>query len=456
MPRSLAVVAALACAVGTLRAQTPLPNPQEIAALIETELEAARVPGAAISVVAGDQIVARGYGIANTQSQTRMSETTLVHTGSLTKLFTALAVAATLDAQGITPESAVGTRVPGLAPRASATTFHQLLSQTSGVRDRAGDYGSDVESALGESARELTDRDFLLPAGVVFSYSNLGYALAGAALERLRKQPYADAMREVLFAPLTMQHSTLRPGRTDEVYAAGHRAQDAGWTVVQPLANDTRIWPAGYLWSSAGDMAAALSALMHQGRVRGNQALPAAVVARVMSPHTPMPNVFVGGHYGYGLMIARDRGVLVYEHGGTLPGFASILRFAPERGVGIAILGNLDNAPLRRIAQNVMAKALRLPAPAPPARTETPVTPEDMKAFVGTYRNRGTAEIAVRDGRVVLILDDGPPMGVSRIDTNRFLARPKPDIAGPEFVLQRAGAHAPAYLHFALWAYAKE
>jgi hypothetical protein len=168
-----------------------------------------------------------------------------------------------------------------------------------------------------------------------------------------------------------------------------------------------------------------------------------------------MPNIFVGGHYGYGLMIARDRGVLVYEHGGTLPGFSSILRIAPERRVGVAILTNLDNAPLRRIAQVVLARALGLDTAPPPTRTETAVTVEEMRPFFGRYENRGTAEIAERDGKVVFILDGGPPFAVSRIGDHRYLARPKPEVAGPEFVLQPATATSPAYLHFALWAYVR-
>jgi hypothetical protein len=107
---------------------------------------------------------------------------------------------------------------------------------------------------------------------------------------------------------------------------------------------------------------------------------------------------------------ARDRGVDIYEHGGTLPGFSSILRVAPGQQLGIVILTNLDNAPLRRIAQTVMAQVLGLPEGKPVTRHETPVNPEEMKPFVGQYVNRGTAEIAVRDGRVVFILDDGPPL----------------------------------------------
>jgi CubicO group peptidase (beta-lactamase class C family) len=264
-------------------------------------------------------------------------------------------------------------------------------------------------------------------------------------------------MKETVFNPLGMTRSTLRLSvATAVAHAVGHRIEGDKAVAVQPIANDTRIWPAGYMWSSAADISRALYALMHQGSVGGKEALPAAAVARVMSPQTPMPNVFVGGHYGYGLMIARDRGVLMYEHGGTLPGFSSILRFAPERGLGIAVLSNLDNAPLRRLAQNVMAEALALPDATSPRRTETPLTPEEMQPFIGRYRNRGTADLAARNGRVLLILDDGAPMTVGRIGPNRFLAHPAPNVAGPEFVLAPPAGTARAYLHFALWAYVRE
>jgi CubicO group peptidase (beta-lactamase class C family) len=451
------------CVIAAVLVLTPIalrsqqPSASDIAAHIEAELRAARVPGAAIAVVVADTRLARGYGIASAESGVALEPNTVVHIGSLTKLFTALAVASALDSRGLPPNTAVGPYVSGLDPKAAATTFHALLSQTSGLRDRAGDDGVSVETALGDAARELVAADFLLPPGTVFSYSNLGYALAGAALEGLNKRPFADAMRSLVFAPLGMTRSTLRLSvATAGDHGVGHRLDGDKVTVVRPIANDTRIWPAGYMWTTANDLSRALFALMHQGRIDNRQVIAASVVASVMAEHTVMPNVFVGGHYGYGLMSARDRGVLMYEHGGTLPGFSSILRFAPERGVGVSILTNLDNAPLRRIAQNALAKALALPAATQLARKEAPVTPGEMKGMLGIYRNRGSAELTVRDGRVVLILDDGPPFAVSRVEGNRFLARPKPNVPGPEFVLQPARGDAPAYLHFALWAYRRQ
>jgi D-alanyl-D-alanine carboxypeptidase len=450
------VLVALALAAVAWGQQPSADSPEAIVKHVESELAAAKVPGAAIAVISGDYVLASGYGVVRAGEKTAMTPLTLVHVGSLTKLFTAMAVITALDANNLPLQTPVGKVKPELSPRAAAATFHDLLAQTSGLSDRAGEDGSNDELALASAARDIDDDEFILPGGVVFSYSNLGYALAGAGLEWIARVGFADALRTQVLRPLGMERSTVRPSEAaSQAHATGHRIEGGKPVPIDDPANDTRTWPAGYLWTNATDMNRAMTALVNQGQVSGHPGLEPEVIAKITTPHTPMPNIFVGGHYGYGLMIARDRGVLVYEHGGTLPGFSSILRIAPERRVGVAILTNLDNAPLRRIAQVVLARALGLDTAPPPTRTETAVTVEEMRPFFGRYENRGTAEIAERDGKVVFILDGGPPFAVSRIGDHRYLARPKPEVAGPEFVLQPATATSPAYLHFALWAYVR-
>lgn len=448
---SVATVLALG---GDAVSQTPIPSAKEIATKIERELASARVPGASFAIIAGTAAVDGAFGVADQERNVPTTHDTLFQVGSLNKLMTALALGITLDQRKIPYGDPLGKHLPGLSPRLSAVTFHQLLSQTSGLRDLPGTTGTQEETALGARVRAIGEADFVLPAGAVFSYSNLGYAAAGYALENLRAKPYADALADTLLTPLRMRRSTMRPARAQQQpHAVGHRRTESGLSTIRDLDNDTSLWPAGYLWSSAGEWRSLLSLLV----LEGHQAygLPPAPFKAATTPQTPMPNVFVGGHYGYGLMLATDRGTRVYEHGGTQRGFSSILRVAPDRRLGIVLMTNLDNAPLRRIAQTVMADALALAPETPPARKETAVAVQDVNTLVGVYRNRGTAELAVREGRVVLILDEGAPMPVSRIGEDRYLARPKPDLAGPEFVLRPPSGAIPAYLHFALWAYAR-
>ena len=170
----------------------------------------------------------------------------------------------------------------------------------------------------------------------------------------------------------------MRPARGDDT---ARMPRDIGWTdtaVVAMHVGQRHAHLAGrLLWTNATDMSRALYALMSQGRVTGIPGCRPTVVATVSAPHTPMPNIFVGGHYGYGLMIARDRGdALLRARRDDARLLVASCASCPERRFGIAILANLDNAPLRRIAQVghgegvVAARSSK-----PPARQETPVTP---------------------------------------------------------------------------------
>jgi CubicO group peptidase (beta-lactamase class C family) len=428
------------------------PTPAQVATLLERELKGARVPGASYAIVVGDSVFAGSYGVADVERGIAMTPDTLIQIGSLTKLMTAVAVTSTLEARGIWPASPVGRHLTGASQRLAATTFHELLSHSSGLRDKPGAQGTTDESALGQSIKAISAADFLLPRSVVFSYSNLGYAVAGAALEQLRKTPFADALRQALLEPLGMSDTILRPSEVAKrPSAVGHRLERSNVVPLRTADNDTSLWPAGYSWSTASDMSRLLVAVMSR---KGPNAALSRALERSTTPQVPLPNVFVGGHYGYGLMLGTDRGVRVYEHGGTQTGFSAILRVAPERKLGFIVMTNLDGAPLRRIAQAVMGEALQL-TPQSWTRTDSPVNAESLKRLIGVYQNRGTAELAVRDGNVVLILDGGLPMAVSRIGEHRYLARPQPDIAGPEFVLQPAAGSTPAFLHFGLWAYVR-
>lgn len=188
MARATTVAAILSVALPSAWGQSPL-DAGLVAEQIVSELQAARVPGAGIAVIAADQMVSRGFGVASAETRAPLTAQTAVHLGSLTKLFTALAVVKALEAQKVPLDTPVGAYVRGLGAAASAATFHHLLSHTAGTGDRVGGDGTDNEAELGNSVRELTDASFILPPGTVFSYSNPGYALAGAALEGLRKRP---------------------------------------------------------------------------------------------------------------------------------------------------------------------------------------------------------------------------------------------------------------------------
>jgi hypothetical protein len=84
------------------------------------------------------------------------------------------------------------------------------------------------------------------------------------------------------------------------------------------------------------------------------------------------------------------------------------------------------------------------------------VTVAEMQQFLGAYRNRGVAQIFAQNGRVLFSMDGAPPLLVTRVDVDRFFARPAPNVPSAEFVLQPARGNVPGYLHAGLWAYVKQ
>ena len=137
--------------------------------------------------------------------------------------------------------------------------------------DEPDEFGPQGEEGLAAYPRTWTSEYCLLPPGRAFSYSNSGFALAGLALQEADKKPFADVMRARVLAPLGMPRTTFRP--TEAMtwpLAVGHRRDKEGkFTVVRPLANDARLWPAGTLYSSANEMARLAVALLNDGRVDG-------------------------------------------------------------------------------------------------------------------------------------------------------------------------------------------
>jgi CubicO group peptidase (beta-lactamase class C family) len=404
-------------------------------------------------------VFAKGLGVANVETGAPVTPDVLFHAGSLTKMFTAAALVALAEEGKIKLDAPVGDYAKGLSPGLARVTAHQLLSQTSGLKDVPGDYGSHEETALGEFARSLKDDDLLIERGRAFSYSNPGYALAGYVIEQVTGKPYADALGELLFGPLGMTRTTPRPTLAMTYsLAMGHAARGQERpAVVRPVADDTRLWPAGYAFTSLNDLTRFVVALMNGGRLEGRQALPANVSARLLSPYVEIPtNVFADGEYAYGFFAHDYRGSRMFEHGGSLPGYSSEVRLLPAERVAVVILNNRDGVRLNK----TFAKAFELMLPSlkaqAPAATQTkaplPVGEAEMSRLAGTYVNRWPVELTSRDGRLFL-RQFGSELPVTKVGENRFSVTPPGAARGQEFLVVDGADGRPAYLQMALWVF---
>jgi CubicO group peptidase (beta-lactamase class C family) len=147
---------------------------------VEAELQAGHTPGAAVAVVSGDRVVyAKGFGVTSAEEGgTPVTPDTLFRMGSTTKMFTAAALV-TLASEGkLRLDAPIGRYVKGLPPKVAALTAHQLLSQSSGLRDFAPTVTSD-DDGLGKNIRAWNDELFFTEPTKIYSYSSPNYWLAG-------------------------------------------------------------------------------------------------------------------------------------------------------------------------------------------------------------------------------------------------------------------------------------
>jgi len=306
--------------------------------------------------------------------------------GSITKTFIAVAVLRLRDEGRLDLSDPAGRYLD--APGAAELTIGQLLSHTSGLRaEPAGPFwertaGSPFESlvqaSLGQDARRAR-------AGRRYHYSNVGYALLGELLARLRGRPWYDVIAGELLAPLGLSRTTTRPQPPHATGFAVHPHADL--LLPEPEHDAAAMGPAGQLWTTVADLGRWAAFLAGAGPAAGAGLLDAATLAEMREP-TGIDDV--AGQpwdlgYGLGLQLWNEGGRRSYGHTGSMPGFIGVMQI--DAGSGDAAVA-LTNATSGFSGSAFAADLLRILA-----ENHPPVRPEwtaasvagDALELVGTW-----------------------------------------------------------------------
>jgi CubicO group peptidase (beta-lactamase class C family) len=234
-----------------------------ITTYIEAEMKAHHIPGLALAIVQGEQIVyLHGFGTANSSGQAVTRETPFI-LGSATKSFTAMAVMQLVDAGLIELDAPVQRYLPWFrtadASSSATITVRHLLNQTSGIEAPAG-LNNATSRDISDGALEAQVRGFSTarlnhPVGEVFEYSNANYDILGFIVQTVSGQSYGSYIQEHIFLPLEMTHSfTSDTEAMAQGLATGHRfwfGRPLPFIAPYTRANQ----PSGFLIASAEDMA---------------------------------------------------------------------------------------------------------------------------------------------------------------------------------------------------------
>ncbi|NID14639.1 serine hydrolase domain-containing protein [Luteibacter yeojuensis] len=357
-------------------------------------------PGACVAVVKGGQLIySTSRGLSSIELNVALSAASRFRVGSLTKTVTAAAIMK-LQAEGrLKLDDPVAKWLPGF-PSAAGITVRELLNHTSGISDA-------WEAPLAEPL-DTTHRLALIgkagsdfPPGTDWRYSNSGYMVLGAILEKITGLGWSDAERELVLDPLGIDaigyhdDATIVPGM-----ASGYSTTAADVAVKPQLYSITGPGAAGALDGDAGSVAMLLHRL-----ASGPEPWPAifrsmATSARLGSQQLP---------YGLGTAPGDLHGVAIVEHSGGIDGYSAYYVYAPGQDVAVAVLENSDapKVSARSLARRIAALALDVPY-----RTFEPATwsRETINALEGAYVIDGDSRhlIAVRNGVPWIRRDGGP------------------------------------------------
>ena len=321
---------------------------------IEAEVTADRFAGAVLIVKNGKSVFSAAYGLADREHKTPNTIKTRFRIGSMNKMFTAVSILQLAQARKLELTDTVGKYLTDYPNKdvASKVTIHQLLTHTGGTGDI---FGPEFEAHRRE-LRTLQDyvnlygnRAPKFEPGSRWEYSNYGFILLGAIIEKVSGQSYYDYVREHVYVPAGMTSTGSEPEDKDV------SDRSVGYTKMDSAAWVPNTDTLPYRGSSAGGGYSTVEDLVRFADALQSHKLLDALYTEMLTtgkPATPDKS------YAYGFEDRMVNGSRCFGHGGGAPGMNGDLRICPGPGYVIAVLANLDPPAASRVSDFV---ANRLP-----------------------------------------------------------------------------------------------
>jgi CubicO group peptidase (beta-lactamase class C family) len=329
--------------------------------LIEETMQAYDLPGFAIGVVEGNEIVyARGFGYKNIDTQKPVTTTTLFHMASISKPFVATAVMQLVEQGKIDLEAPVTTYLPYFKlddERYKEITIQQMLSHVSGMPD-VEDYEWDNpqydEGALERYVRSLTDKKMRFDPGKRYAYSNMAFECLGDVIAKVSGMSFADYEKKHILDPAGMKESTfLKPEHLPENWASGHlrTIRTLAW---EGYPYNRMHGPSSTLHSNAIEMCHWAIINMERGSHAGLKILEPESYALLWKPWFKIGRADSDNALGLSWFLGSQRGERTISHGGGDTGFNSFLILMPERSSAVVVLCNYIPAPVRYLGESAL------------------------------------------------------------------------------------------------------
>lgn len=369
------------------------PGAAELAQLVaftRQEMAQRSVPGAALAVVINGKLAhVRGLGLRKRGGTEPVTADSLFSLASVSKPFTGALLMALVDEGKVKVTDSAAAMIPKLKftdpTQGAKVTLHGLVSHTAcaghvepGTLLAAPGVDWSSTDSLVQAFEHIT-WPLWCPPGAVWNYSNMGYSMAGAALQKKLGQPFHTLMDQQIFTPAGMKRSTAR---ASEAAAAGDQTFGHGSGAPVPISNASLYFdaPNNGVVSSAREMGRFAEVLL----AGGGQVLSKAAVASMSSAQADLSDRVTGQGYGYGLYRLPRDGVVVVSHSGTNRGWTADLTLVPDRNFAVVVLMNASTGWPGNVSNRALELFLKLPPYKKPAWS---ITPAELTALAGSYND---------------------------------------------------------------------
>jgi len=369
-------------------------DPEKLAdQLVSAILSQGETPGATVAVQQGGKIVfSKGYGYADLEYGIKNTPSTIFHIASVSKQFTAFAIAMLADQGKLNLNDDIRKYLPELHDFGSVITINHLVHHTSGLRDQwsllmmAGWRLDDVitKDQIMRVISRQTDLNF--KPGNEMLYCNTGYTLMAEIVSRVTGEPFPEWCKKNIFDPLAMKntlfyddHEKIVKNRAYSYYEVngGFKKSvlsyaNAGATSLFTTVEDLSLWAVNFEKMKVGNKN--VMEIMNQKFVLNNGDTI---------------------RYAFGQAIEEYKSLMSYSHGGADAGYRTFLLRFPDQHFSVCVFSNLasfDPGGLSYelanlyLADQLKEKPSNVPPP-PPSEEEPPFDPMSIKLsdFTGRF-----------------------------------------------------------------------
>lgn len=323
-----------------------------IGAMAEKELAKSGVGSVTVGVICGPKLAwTKSLGLADIVAERAATKDSVYRIGSITKQLTGLMLLQLAERGKVKLSDPVEKHLPeinlvqGRWTNAPPVTLVQLATHTSGLDREPGDvekYTTGPVARWEETMKaSLPHTKYLFEPDTRYAYSNIGYALLGAALGRAAGMPYIEYMQKNILGPLDMPHTAFeqtpeilkalakgyvpRAGKGDPAPAARELERGRGYKI-----------PNGALFTTIGDLARFVAFELGAGP---ETVLPRKVWLDNLTRSNSANGELTSG-YGVGFQMMRRGDMVVYGHGGSVAGYHAGAYFHVASQTGLIFLRN--------------------------------------------------------------------------------------------------------------------